>query len=148
MSEDCGWDAHKDLINRFKHGIGFSLAQHAFEDPKRVIICDNRHSTALETRYFCLGMVPGIGTQEKSAMKKRIAYTEPDVEITGEVVKDFLPAPSELVFKQAPEPRITITMTKSTVDFFKVQAKKNGTKYQSMIRALLDRYAETYSGKK
>lgn len=37
---DFEWDAAKDKVNRTKHGIGFELAQHAFQDPLRVIAED------------------------------------------------------------------------------------------------------------
>ena len=32
------WDLRKDLANQEKHGVPFSLAQYAFEDPLRVNI--------------------------------------------------------------------------------------------------------------
>ena len=48
------WDAIKDRANRAKHGVPFSVAQHAFFDPRRVIAEDLSHS-ATEQRYFCFG---------------------------------------------------------------------------------------------
>jgi uncharacterized DUF497 family protein len=51
------WDARKDLINQEKHGVSFAFAQHAFADPRRVILKDITHSTPSEARYFCLGTV-------------------------------------------------------------------------------------------
>jgi uncharacterized DUF497 family protein len=48
------WDPAKDLMNQAKHGISFSEAQYAFDDPRRVIAEDLSHSTELEKRYFCL----------------------------------------------------------------------------------------------
>ena len=59
-------------------------------------------------------------------------------------VKDFLPPPGQLVV-DAETAKITIALKKSSVDFFKRQAKKSHTKYQRMIRELLDRYASHYS---
>lgn len=50
------WHADKDAENQQKHGVGFSLAQHAFADPNRVIAEDLGHSTN-EARYFCFGKV-------------------------------------------------------------------------------------------
>jgi uncharacterized DUF497 family protein len=32
LMPDFEWDAAKDRANRSKHGIGFELAQHAFQD--------------------------------------------------------------------------------------------------------------------
>jgi len=52
------WDANKDTENQEKHKIPFSLAQHAFADPCRVIAEDLTHSET-EKRYFCFGEVEG-----------------------------------------------------------------------------------------
>lgn len=59
-------------------------------------------------------------------------------------VRDFLPPPSQLVVKDETA-KVTIALEKSSVDFFKQQAKKNHTKYQRMIREVLDQYASHYS---
>ena len=59
-------------------------------------------------------------------------------------VKDFLPPPGQLVVPDETV-KITISLKKSSVSFFKNQAHKNRTKYQKMIRELLDRYAMQYS---
>lgn len=56
------------------------------------------------------------------------------------MVEDFLPPPSELVVKEDVE-KVTISLSKRSVDFFRGEAKKHGTQYQRMIRTLLDRYA-------
>jgi len=53
------WDQQKDRLNREKHGVSLSEAQHAFLDPNRVIALDRKHSTDAETRYFCFGNVGG-----------------------------------------------------------------------------------------
>ena len=55
-------------------------------------------------------------------------------------VKDFLPPPEELVFPERTA-KITISLSQASIDFFKQQAAKNHTKYQKMIRQLLDKYA-------
>ena len=59
-------------------------------------------------------------------------------------IKDFLPPPEELVM---PEERVKVTLSlnKASVAFFKREAKKNHTQYQKMIRQLLDQYAIHYS---
>ncbi len=58
-------------------------------------------------------------------------------------VNDFLPPPSQLA---APEDtvKVTISLKRSSVEFFKEEAQKHHTKYQKMIRELLDRYASRY----
>ena len=55
-------------------------------------------------------------------------------------IKDFLPAPSELAVSEETE-KITISLKKSSIEFFKRQAARYHTKYQRMIRELIDRYA-------
>ncbi|PIQ81815.1 MAG: CopG family transcriptional regulator [Candidatus Omnitrophica bacterium CG11_big_fil_rev_8_21_14_0_20_64_10] len=58
-------------------------------------------------------------------------------------VEDFLPPPSRLVLGEKTT-KITIALKQSSVNFFKRQAKRNHTKYQKMIREVLDRYASRY----
>jgi predicted DNA binding CopG/RHH family protein len=72
-------------------------------------------------------------------MKKRIRYTdEPLGEVRG--VADFLPSPEELAFKEETI-KVTLFLSKASVDFFKRQARQHRTPYQKMIRRLLDLYA-------
>ena len=72
-------------------------------------------------------------------MKKRIKYTdEPMGKIR--VVSDFLPSPEELALKDETI-KVTIALSKTSVDFFKNEAQKYNTQYQKMIRRLLDEYA-------
>ena len=54
-------------------------------------------------------------------------------------IKDFLPPPDKLVVPNETV-KVTLSLTRSSVEFFKRQAKKNKTKYQKMIRVLVDRY--------
>ena len=71
-------------------------------------------------------------------MRKQINYTnEPIGKL--KLVKDFLPSPEELVFRED-NVKVTLSLSKESVDFFKEQAKKNRTQYQKMIRRLLDLY--------
>jgi len=72
-------------------------------------------------------------------MKKKIKYTNESI---GKVklVEDFLPSPGELVLKDETI-KVTISLSKASVDFFKKEAKKYNTQYQKMIRRLLDEYA-------
>jgi hypothetical protein len=73
-------------------------------------------------------------------MSRRIKYKRGP---TGPVriVDDFLPSPGELVLKEDLE-KVTISLSKRSVEFFRREARRHGTPYQKMIRALLDRYAE------
>ncbi len=73
-------------------------------------------------------------------MTKKITYTdEPLGEV--EVVRDFLPSPAELAFREEGV-KVTLALSKSSVDFFKNEASKHQTQYQRMIRRLLDSYVE------
>jgi len=59
-------------------------------------------------------------------------------------IKDFLPSPDELVIPEETK-KVTISLKKSSIEFFKRQAGLYHTKYQKMIRQLLDRYVAQYS---
>lgn len=84
-------------------------------------------------------MVLDIGEKEGGYMKTKIKYTE---EPMGElrIIKDFLPKPEELALKEE-NVKITISLNKSSIDFFKKKAKEQRTSYQKMIRRLIDWYA-------
>lgn len=83
-------------------------------------------------------MVLAIGAKVKKFMKKKIEYTdEPMGEI--EIIEDTFPRPEELVFKKDNK-KITISLSNSSIEFFKREAKKHHTQYQKMIRNLLDEY--------
>jgi predicted DNA binding CopG/RHH family protein len=74
-------------------------------------------------------------------MSAKIKYSdEPLGEV--EVIQDFLPSPEQLAFKEDTV-KVTIALSKSSVDFFKREAKKHDTKYQQMIRRLLDAYTRS-----
>ena len=84
-----------------------------------------------------------IGEKEKRFMKKTIKYTdEPIGDI--KIIENFLPSPKDLIFKEE-NVKVTISLTKESVDFFKAEAKKHHTQYQKMIRNLLDVYADNHS---
>jgi predicted DNA binding CopG/RHH family protein len=73
-------------------------------------------------------------------MKKKIKYTDEPMEV-GEQVADFLPPPDKLVLRETTA-KVTLELTKSSVEFFKRQAKKEHVPYQRMIRGLIDTYAK------
>ena len=87
-------------------------------------------------------MVRGIGEKGGRSMKNKIKYTD---EPMGElrVIKDFLPPPDQLVLKEE-NVKITISLKKSSVEFFKKEARKHHTSYQRMIRRVIDWYALQY----
>jgi len=55
------------------------------------------------------------------------------------IIEDFLPSPQELALKEETV-KITIALSKRSVDFFKEQANNYKTQYQKLIRRLLDEY--------
>ena len=76
-------------------------------------------------------------------MKNKIKYTnEPLGDVR--VIKDFLPPPEALAFKEDTV-KVTIALSKSSIEFFKKQAQRNHTQYQKMIRQLLDLYAGRFA---
>ena len=72
-------------------------------------------------------------------MKSRITYTD---EPMGKVrvVTDFLPSPEQLAFREE-NVKVTISLSRTSLDFFKKQAGLHNTAYQKMIRSLLNAYA-------
>ena len=60
------------------------------------------------------------------------------------VAGEGLPSPADLVLKEDTI-KVTISLSKQSVDFFKDEAKKHGTQYQKMIRKLLDLYVRHYN---
>lgn len=84
----------------------------------------------------------GIGVRGEQFMKKDIKYSDEPI---GKIklINDFLPSPAELVLKEETI-KITLALTKESVDFFKKMAKEQHTHYQTMIRNLLDKYTEHY----
>ncbi|MCB0726724.1 MAG: CopG family transcriptional regulator [Ignavibacteriae bacterium] len=76
-------------------------------------------------------------------MKKKIKYTNENLGKV-EVVRDFLPSPDELVLKDDTV-KVTLNLSRSSVDFFKELAGKNKSQYQKVIRNLLDQYVSRYS---
>lgn len=76
-------------------------------------------------------------------MSTKIKYSdEPLGEI--KIIPDFLPSPAELAFREE-SVKVTISLSKKSIEFFKSEASKYHTQYQRMIRQLLDSYADAQS---
>ena len=71
-------------------------------------------------------------------MKKKITYTDEPMRLR--VIKDTLPSPEELMRSEEKQ-RVTLELTKTSLNFFKKIAQKNNASYQVMIRRLVDFYA-------
>ena len=76
-------------------------------------------------------------------MSARIKYTDEEIG-NPRVVRDFLPSPEQLVFREDTV-KVTIALSRRSVDFFKGHAGKHGTQYQRMIRRLLDAYVDSHA---
>lgn len=75
-------------------------------------------------------------------MKKKIKYSDEKIGKI-KIIKDFLPKPEELVLKENTV-KVTLNLSKESVDFFKQLAKEHGSQYQKIIRNLLDSYTANY----
>lgn len=59
-------------------------------------------------------------------------------------IENFLPPPEKLIFPEE-SVKVTIALSRKSIDFFKHFAKLHQTKYQRMIRQVVDRYVGLYS---
>lgn len=78
-------------------------------------------------------------------MKRNAKYTDEDLGKL-EVAEDFLPPPDQLVLMDEGV-KVTLSLSKRSIDFFKAQASKSKVPYQTMIRSLVDSYASQYAGR-
>jgi hypothetical protein len=83
----------------------------------------------------------GVLTDE--FMKKRIRYSDEPIGPV-EIVPDFLPPPEELA-REDDGVKVTLALSRRSVDFFKAEAQRQNCSYQRMIRRLVDSYAARYS---
>jgi len=87
----------------------------------------------------------GVSVQANAGTSRRYAGTK--IKYTDEplgkvqVVPDFLPSPAELAFREEGV-KVTLALSKKSVEFFKSEASKHHTQYQRMIRRLLDAYVD------
>ena len=78
-------------------------------------------------------------------MRQKIVYTDEPIGRIR-IIKDFLPPPDQLVLKDDGV-KVTICLSRRSVEFFKAHAKKSKVPYQRMIRRVLDEYAVRYTSK-
>jgi hypothetical protein len=70
--------------------------------------------------------------------KEIVNYTDEPIQL-GARVPDFLPSPAQLA--EAEEVvKVTLSLSKQSVEFFKREAEEHNMPYQRMIRRLLDEY--------
>jgi hypothetical protein len=74
-----------------------------------------------------------------------VRYTDDlsEMDSIGHRVADTLPPPDQLVIPDDGV-KVTLTLSRQSVDFFKDVARKNHIPYQRMIRSLVDEYAKRH----
>jgi hypothetical protein len=74
-----------------------------------------------------------------------VRYTDDlsEMDSIGHRVADTLPPPDQLVLPDDGV-KVTLTLSRQSVDFFKEVARKNRIPYQRMIRSLVDEYARRH----
>src|SRR6266550_8654285 len=88
-------------------------------------------------------LAPATGGKASGYMSGKIRYTDEPLG-NPRVVPDFLPRPEDLVFRDEGV-KVTIALSKRSVEFFKSEARRHNTQYQRMIRRLLDAYARHHA---
>jgi uncharacterized protein (DUF4415 family) len=83
--------------------------------------------------------------------KETVIYTDAPDDVAeaferSVIVPDFLPSPAELASMSKKE-KVTIALDRSTIEFFKREAERNGTRYQTMINSLLGSYVSTHTAR-
>ena len=94
------------------------------------------------TALFNLSVLD-FGERGKRFMKKKTSKYSDEPIGNVKVISDFLPNPKDLALKEETV-KVTISLTKESIDFFKNQAEIHHTNYQKMIRELLNQYSEHY----
>ena len=62
---------------------------------------------------------------------------------SAEVVDDLLPPPEALALKEETV-KVTLNLSRRSVEFFKESSSRHGMPYQQMVRRVLDLYTERY----
>ena len=133
-----GWTPTGDVLT-----VDEVVEQFLFGDEvRRFVVMLDKLTHGPEIGFLFASMAQVIGEKEGKSMKTKTKYTE---EPMGDlkIVKDFLPPPDQLVLRED-NVKVTISLKKSSITFFKEQAKKQKTSYQKMIREVVDWYASHY----
>lgn len=76
-------------------------------------------------------------------MNRRIKYRDEPIG-DPDVIEDFLPPPDQLVLRDDGV-KVTLSLSRRSVEFFKAHAARSHVPYQRMIRNLLDNYVDRWS---
>ena len=79
-------------------------------------------------------------------MKKRTGYAKAPRDVAESLrdsmeIEDFLPSPDRLIAREEAV-KVTLALGKASVEFFKQKARENRVPYQTMIRRVVDLYAQ------
>lgn len=90
----------------------------------------------------------GYGEKVSGYMKNKTKYRKApkavaDAISDSEIVEDFLPPPHELVFKEQ-NVKVTLALSERSIEFFKAKAKEYNVPYQTMIKRIVDLYAQRH----
>lgn len=93
-------------------------------------------------------MEQDIGEKEERNMKD-IKYKDAPDNVRDSLeeatqIEDFLPPPELLVAKEETK-KVTISLSKRSIEFFKKVSKENHVPYQQMIRKVIDNYTDHYA---
>jgi predicted DNA binding CopG/RHH family protein len=82
-------------------------------------------------------------------MTRKDEYEEAPEDIREELmeakeVPNVIPPPEELIPKEETK-KVTISLSKKSIDFFKRVSKETNIPYQQMIRKVLDNYTDHYA---
>lgn len=78
--------------------------------------------------------------------EKTVRYTKGEIGRVR-IVEDFLPSPDDLAASDD-NVKVTLSLTRRSVRYFKHEAERRRVPYQRMIRALVDVFAERHTNKK
>ena len=120
----------------------WSVAQCARYQLARMIFTGCAASAIAIAPYRSMADIPYHGGRKegRSMSNRTVKYTAGEIGRVR-VVEDFLPSPDALVPREE-NVKVTLSLSRRSVDFFKRAAKKRRVPYQRMIRALVDAYAE------
>jgi predicted DNA binding CopG/RHH family protein len=90
-----------------------------------------------------------IGAKESSDMKRKDKYEKAPEDIREELlsakeVENVLPPPELLILKEETK-KVTISLSKKSINFFKQISGETQIPYQQMIRKVLDTYTDHYA---
>jgi predicted DNA binding CopG/RHH family protein len=124
------------LIWHILHTYGSRAEPPALAQTRRLVSSDWAESAS---------SAPAIGGKESDSVSNRtVRYTAGEIGRVR-VIEDFLPAPADLVPREE-NVKVTLSLSRRSLDFFKREAKKRRVPYQRMIRALVDTYADRQAG--